>query len=144
MATKKHRVSKGDAKVKRVDNVEMVLRAYEVARRAASAKPPTRKELAAEYGITPRAVNNLISFMKQIGINVVTAARSYDGKPAYTLRASDFLQLDMSVSEAVASVHLQQAVLGTPLVGDDRAAADSVHQITARLRDQVRSKLDAL
>jgi uncharacterized protein (DUF697 family) len=41
-------------------------------------------------------------------------------------------------------VHLQQAVLGTPLVGDDRAAADSVHQITARLRDQVRSKLDAL
>jgi predicted DNA-binding transcriptional regulator YafY len=156
VATKKHRVSKGDATkdarggpggergTKRVDNVEMVLRGYEVARKAASAKPPTRKELAAEYGITPRAVNNLISFMKQIGINVVTAARSSDGKPAYTLRASDFLQLDMSVSEAVASVHLQQAVLGTPLVGDDRAAADSVHQITARLRDQVRSKLDAL
>jgi predicted DNA-binding transcriptional regulator YafY len=122
----------------------MVLRAQEVANWAASANPPTRQELAKKYGITPRAVNNLVNFMKEIGIGVTTTRRSSDNKLAYTVRVADFLRLDMSVSEAVASVHLQQAVLGTPLVGDDRAAADSVHRIAASLRHQVREKLGAL
>ena len=129
---------------KRADTVDMVLRAQEVANWAASANPPTRQELAKKYGITPRAVNNLVNFMKEIGIGVTTTRRSGDNKLAYTVRVADFLRLDMSVSEAVASVHLQQAVLGTPLVGDDRAAADSVHRIAASLRDQVREKLGAL
>ncbi len=162
MATKKHRAPKGEATtdtrgrtrggdggragrvVKRTDNVDMVLRAQEVAHWAASTNPPTRQELAKKYGITPRAVNNLINYMKLIRIDVTTTRRSKDNKLAYTVRVADFLRLDMSVSEAVASVHLQQAVLGTPLVGDDRAAADSVHRIAARLRDKVREKLDAL
>lgn len=160
MATKKHRAPKGEATkdarrrgggggragrgVKRTDNVDMVLRAQEVAHWAASTHPPTRQELAKKYGITPRAVNNLINYMKLIRIDVTTTRRSSDNKLAYTVRVADFLRLDMSVSEAVASVHLQQAVLGTPLVGDDRAAADSVHRIAASLRDQVREKLDAL
>lgn len=161
MATKKHRAPKGEAttntrgrtragggragrEVKRTDNVDMVLRAQEVAQLAASTQPPTRQELAKKYGITPRAVNNLINYMKLIRIDVTTTRRSSDNKLAYTVRVADFLRLDMSVSEAVASVHLQQAVLGTPLVGDDRAAADSVHRIAASLRDQVRAKLDAL
>jgi predicted DNA-binding transcriptional regulator YafY len=63
---------------------------------------------------------------------------------AYVVQASDLLKLDMSVSEAIASVHITQSVLGTPLSGDDDAAGKAVGRLEAALAETVRGKLRRL
>ena len=120
-------------------------RAREIAKRASGPNPPTRKELADEFGISPRQVNNLIEHVKgMLGCEVVTRRRDSDGKMAYVVQAGDLLKLDMSVSEAIASVHITQSVLGTPLSGDDDAAGKAVGRLEAALAEAVRGKLRRL
>jgi predicted DNA-binding transcriptional regulator YafY len=120
-------------------------RAREIAKRASGPNPPTRKELADEFGISPRQVNNLIEHVKgMLGCEVVTRRRDADGKMAYVVQAGDLLKLDMSVSEAIASVHITQSVLGTPLSGDDDAAGKAVGRLEAALAEAVRRKLRQL
>ena len=141
----KDRTPRGPAAGKeRADKLVMMRRVQRIQRWAAGINPPTRAELAAEFKITPRAVNNIITFMRELGVDIITAPRVLDSKLAYVVRASDFLKLDMTVAEAVASVHLQQAVLDLPLAGDGRAAAEGVSRIAANLGDHVRGKLKAL
>ena len=129
----------------RADKFEMHQRAKEIARLASGPNPPTRRELADLFGISPRQVNNLIAHVEgMLGCDVVTRARDSDGKMAYVVQASDLLKLDMSVSEAIASVHITQSVLGTPLSGDDDAAGKAVGRLEAALAEAVRGKLRRL
>ena len=120
-------------------------RARQIAQRASGPNPPTRKELAEDFGISPRQVNNLIEHVKgMLGCEVVTRRRDSDGKMAYVVQAGDLLKLEMSVSEAIASVHITQSVLGTPLSGDDDAAGKAVGRLEAALAEAVRGKLRRL
>jgi predicted DNA-binding transcriptional regulator YafY len=129
----------------RADKFEMHQRAKEIARLASGPNPPTRRELADHFGISPRQVNNLIAHVEgMLGCDVVTRARDSDGKMAYVVQASDLLKLDMSVSEAIASVHITQSVLGTPLSADDDAAGKAVGRLEAALAETVRGKLRRL
>lgn len=128
----------------RADAVEMWHRIEEVKQRASGHDQPTRAELAADWGVTPRAVSSVISRMQEIGIEIESQPRPRDGKMGYVVRASDFLKQDLSVAEAVASVLLTQSVLGTPLAPDNKAAAGGVHRITASLGKEVRGKLELL
>ncbi len=135
---------RGTAGKERADKLEMMRRVQEIQRRATGIDPPTRAELAADFKITPRAVNNIITFMRELNIDVITAPRLTDGKLAYVLRGSDFLKLNMTVAEAVTSVHLQQAVLDLPLAGDGRAATEGANRLAASLEEHVRRKLKDL
>lgn len=128
----------------RADAVEMFGRVQRVKDLASGHEQPTRAELSEEFGITPRAVSNVISYMKEIGIEIESQPRPRDGKMGYVVRASDFLKQDLSVAEAVASVLLTQSVLGTPLAPDNKAAEGGVHRITASLGKEVRGKLELL
>ena len=120
-------------------------RARRIASLASGPNPPTRQELAEEFGISPRQVNNLIEHVEgMLGCEVVTRRRDSDGKMAYVVQAGDLLKLDMSVSEAIASVHITQSVLGTPLSGDDDAAGKAVGRLEAALAEAVRGKLRKL
>ena len=120
-------------------------RARRIASLASGPNPPTRQELAEEFGISPRQVNNLIEHVEgMLGCEVVTRRRDSDGKMAYVVQAGDLLKLDMSVSEAIASVHITQSVLGTPLSGDDDAAGKAVGRLEAALAEAVRGKLRQL
>jgi predicted DNA-binding transcriptional regulator YafY len=105
---------------------------------------PTRAELAGEFGITTRAVSNLIAHMKVIGVEIESQPRPLDGKQGYVVRASNFLRQEMSVAEAVASVLLTQSVLGTPLAADEPNTQAGVHRIASSLGKEVRQKLDRL
>lgn len=128
----------------RADAVEMIQRIERVKQLASGHEQPTRAELAAEWGVTTRAVSSVIERMQAIGIEIVSQPRPRDGKMGYVVQASDFLKQDLSVAEAVASVLLTQSVLGTPLAPDNNAAAGGVHRITASLGKEVRGKLELL
>ncbi|MFM8784278.1 MAG: helix-turn-helix transcriptional regulator, partial [Phycisphaerales bacterium] len=120
-------------------------RAKRIAEMASGPNPPTRAELAEEFNVSRRQVNNLIAHVEgMLGCDVVTRPRDSDGKMAYVVQASDLLKLDMSVSEAIASVHITQSVLGTPLSGDDDAAGKAVGRLEAALAESVRGKLKRL
>lgn len=112
---------------------------------ASASNGPTRKELALLFGITERAVANFIDFVRHdVGVTVVTQRRPSDGKRAYAVQATDFLRQELSVSEAIASVMLTEAILGTPLAPDDKSAADGAHRLRQGLGESVRAKLDRL
>lgn len=112
---------------------------------ASGANGPTRKELAERYAITPRAVANFIDYVRNVvKVEVVTQRRASDGKAAYSVRATDFLRQELSVSEAIASVMLTEAVLGTPLAADDKSAEEGLHRLKQSLGDRVRGKLERL
>jgi predicted DNA-binding transcriptional regulator YafY len=128
----------------RADSVEMHRRIQEVIQLASGHEQPTRAELAARFKVTPRAVSNLIAHMKEVGIEIVSMPRPRDGKQGYVVHASNFLRQEMSVGEAVASVLLTQAVLGSPLATDTQAAESGVHRIASSLSKDVRGKLDLL
>lgn len=129
----------------RADKFEMHGRAKEIARLASGPNPPTRSELAGLFQISRRQVNNLIAHVEgMLGCEVVTRPRDSDGKMAYVVQASDLLKLDMSVSEAIASVHITQSVLGTPLSADDDATGKAAGRLEAALAEAVRGKLRRL
>ncbi|MFO0961546.1 MAG: WYL domain-containing protein [Phycisphaerales bacterium] len=129
--------------VERADSVEMARRAQEVARMAAGPNPPTRQELADLFKITPRAVSNLIEYARQIGIDLDTKPRA-DGKRAYTLRGGMMLDRPMSVSEAIASLTLTEAVIGTPLAADPQATQETAHRLRGAIRKDVDAQLARL
>jgi predicted DNA-binding transcriptional regulator YafY len=137
------RGSGGGAK-ERASNVDMVRRVKEVIALASGPTPPTRQELADRFGISKRQVSNIINFMRELGVEVAAMPRPSDARIAYVVRASDFLKLDMSVGEAVASVLIIQSVLGTPLSTDDAATESGTHRIASSLGSEVRRKLDRL
>jgi predicted DNA-binding transcriptional regulator YafY len=128
----------------RADNVEMMERVRRIVTLASGSDQPTREELANEFGITTRAVANVISYMKEIGIEISSQNRPRDGKKGYVVMAADFLRQDMSVAEAVASVLLTRSALGTPLAADRDSAESGVHRITSSLGKGVKQKLEQL
>lgn len=129
----------------RADRREMMDRVKQFIGLASASDGPTRKELAEMFGITERAVANFIDFVRHdVGVTVVTQRRASDGKRAYAVQATDFLRQELSVSEAIASVMLTEAILGTPLAPDDKSAADGAHRLRQGLGESVRAKLDRL
>jgi len=128
----------------RADNVEMMERVRQIIDLASGHQQPTREELAAEFKITTRALANVISYMKAIGVEISSQPRPRDGKKGYVVNAANFLRQDMSVAEAVASVLLTQSALGTPLAADRDSAASGVHRIASSLGKGVRQKLEQL
>jgi predicted DNA-binding transcriptional regulator YafY len=128
----------------RADNVEMMERVRDVVHRASGSDQPTRAELAHDYGITPRAVSNLIEYMKRLDIEVTTQARPRDGKKGYVVNATNFMRQDLSVAEAVASVLLTQSVLDTPLATDAGSTQSGLERIRKSLGESVRGKMEHL
>lgn len=128
----------------RADKLEMHQRMQEVIELASGVDQPTRQELAERFGITPRAVSNIIADMKLFGVEIVTRPRPKDLKQGYVVLGSDFLRQDMSISEAVASVLLTQSVLGTPLAADAPSAERGAGRIAESLGKDVRQKLERL
>lgn len=122
----------------------MMERVRQIIDLASGHQQPTREELAAEFKITTRALANVISYMKAIGIEISSQTRPRDGKKGYVVNAANFLRQDMSVAEAVASVLLTQSALGTPLAADRDSAESGVHRITSSLGKGVRQKLEQL
>lgn len=127
----------------RTDSVGMARRAQEIARMASSAHPPTRQELSQQFGITPRACSHLLEYAKQIGYDFVTARRS-DGKLAYQLKGGAMLDRPMTVAEAIASLTLFEAVMGTPLVADRKATEETAHRLKGAIKKDVDEQLARL
>jgi predicted DNA-binding transcriptional regulator YafY len=128
----------------RADKLKMYQRMQEVIALASGVDQPTRQELADRFGITPRAVSNIIADMKLYGVEITTRPRPKDLKQGYVVVGTDFLRQDMSISEAVASVLLTQSVLGTPLAADAPSAERGASRIAESLGKEVRQKLERL
>lgn len=142
--THARRKSAAATKPARADKLEMHQRMQEVIALASGVDQPTRQELAERFGITPRAVSNIIADMKLFGVEIVTRPRPKDLKQGYVVLGTDFLRQDMSISEAVASVLLTQSVLGTPLAADAPSAERGAGRIAESLGKDVRQKLERL
>jgi hypothetical protein len=131
-------------KASRATNDEMFERVQIIRDLASGNGYPTRRELAGKFGISERALANIIAAMKsRMGIDI-RSELGPEGKHGYKVHDANFLRTKMSRPEAIASVLLTEAVLGTPLIGDRKAAQSSNAKLEGAIDPDVRRQLDRL
>jgi predicted DNA-binding transcriptional regulator YafY len=131
-------------KASRAPNDEMFERVQIIRDLASGNGYPTRRELAGKFGISERALANIIAAMKsRMGIDI-RSELGPEGRHGYKVHDANFLRTKMSRPEAIASVLLTEAVLGTPLIGDRKAAQSSNAKLEGAIDPDVRRQLDRL
>ncbi len=105
---------------------------------------PTREQLAEEFAISERALANIIRTMKERWKIDIRSEVGPDGRQGYKVHDANFLRTKMTRPEAIASVLLTEAVLGTPLIGDRKAAQSGKDKLEGAIDADVLQQLERL
>lgn len=138
------RASKARKQTARATGDEMWERIEDIIRRASGNDYPTRQKLAGDFGISERALANIIRTMKERWRIDIRSEVGPDGRQGYKVHDANFLRTKMTRPEAIASVLLTEAVLGTPLIGDRKAAKDSKDKLEGAIDPDVLKQLERL
>lgn len=109
--------------------------------KAASADPPTVEWVREEYRVTERQAFRYLQHAKEAGLDLV-AERRPDGRTVYRLPSSAYFRPEqLSVSEAIATAVLTQALLGQPLQPDATTARSGADKIRRALDQRVAARI---
>lgn len=125
----------------RSSSKEMTGIALDLLKRAAGADPPTIEWIRERYGVTQRQAFRYLQHAKEAGVDLVPD-RLADGRTVYRLSSSAYFRPEqLSVSEAIATATLTQALLGQPLQPDAATARSGVDKIRRALDQRVAERV---
>lgn len=141
---KNARASTRRSPVGRATSKDMTQIALEILKKASSNDPPTIDWVRERFEVTERQAFRYLQHAKQAGMELV-AERRPDGRTIYRLPATAYFKPEqLSVSEAIATAVLTNALLGQPLQPDSATARSGVDKIQKALDRRVSERIQHL